>query len=750
MVGFRRERTIEFTGMHSDVRASPAAVHGDGHGETKNRYRPLSWLHRIMLAVACTFVAVLVAHHPIAGAQQVDGAAAPPPLVVFTPYKAATSSPALSTEGAATLETIRSDPAASEIRIGRSTPAAVLGARALSLALPPAAGAPGSAAGATIVFTGASVEYDEDGLASIYARDEAADSEVSLVVQGPDVLGDIRHGVDLYKVRPLGDGMTAVYQYDTSQLRRHPPDWGEIMNSQDQFIRNQLNRTQDPDEPALDDPEAPGAAADTGDVIDVLIAYTPLARVAAGNIDLFLKFAIDNSNRTYDNTGIAPRLRLVHKYETGYTKSNTHMVEDLNRLTFTSSDRLGNSSPDPAGYMDEVHGRRDRYGADLVALIVGRQTGLVCGIAWVPPYESYPDEDFEFLGFSVVAHNCETTTYHSFAHEIGHNQGANHDPDSAVASAFSYGHGLCNTDGGWNTIMSYSYNDEGICRREIGYFSSPIIRYNGTPTGDAQVRDNRRVLNETAYRVANFRQAARVRPTRTHTLPFVTPASNRTQRSLVRIINRSDQAGRVTIHAIDDTGKRFGPVSLWLMAGQTRHIDSPQLESGRTLSGGIGVGDGEGDWRLELSTTLDITTLAYVRGASGFITTMHDVVRGATMRQHVVSFNKAPVSRGWSRSELRLINPNNSRVDITITAHDDRGDPAADTVSLSLPAGAARRLNSHQFERGGGGFDGRFGSDGYGRWQVFVSATRPIWVMNLMHSPNTGYMTNLSSEREEP
>ena len=240
------------------------------------------------------------------------------------------------------------------------------------------------------------------------------------------------------------------------------------------------------------------------------------------------------------------------------------------------------------------------------------------------------------------------------------------------------------------------------------------------------------------------------RPLMVHTLPFVTPASNQTQRSLVRIINRSDRAGRVTIHAIDDTGERFGPVSLWLMAGETRHIDSPQLESGRTLSGGIGVGDGEGDWRLELSTTLDITTLAYVRGASGFITTMHDVVRDAAMRQHVASFNKAPVSRGWSRSELRLINPNNNPVNITITAHDDRGDPAADTVSLSLPAGAARRLNSHQLERGGSGFDGRFGSDGYGRWQVFVSATRPIWVMNLMRSPNTGYMTNLSSEREEP
>ena len=59
----------------------------------ENDYQPLSCLRCIMLAVACTFVTVLVAHHPIAGAQQVDGAAAAPPLVVFAPYEAGTSPP---------------------------------------------------------------------------------------------------------------------------------------------------------------------------------------------------------------------------------------------------------------------------------------------------------------------------------------------------------------------------------------------------------------------------------------------------------------------------------------------------------------------------------------------------------------------------------------------------------------------------------------------------------------------------------
>src|SRR3954467_9437815 len=41
---------------------------------------------------------------------------------------------------------------------------------------------------------------------------------------------------------------------------------------------------------------------------------------------------------------------------------------------------------------------------------------------------------------------------------------------------------------------------------QIPYFSSSTNTYNGFSLGDASVRDNTRVLNETAYTVANFRQ----------------------------------------------------------------------------------------------------------------------------------------------------------------------------------------------------------------------------------------------------
>ena len=58
---------------------------------------------------------------------------------MFAAYDTNQGRSALSTDGVATLEDIRSDPAAFGIRIGYSTPESVLSARALSFELPSAA-----------------------------------------------------------------------------------------------------------------------------------------------------------------------------------------------------------------------------------------------------------------------------------------------------------------------------------------------------------------------------------------------------------------------------------------------------------------------------------------------------------------------------------------------------------------------------------------------------------------------------------
>ena len=567
-----------------------------------NEHQPSIAPRRIpMAATVCAIAAAvaLAAYHPVAGAQQADDAAAPP-IIVFAPEHAAGASAnlsALTAEQAATLETIRSDPAASGIRLGRSASAAIAAVpaeRAFSIPVPaPSAsgaspsGASPETADAVLAFTGVDVEHsssspaDGEDLVSFYARDDATDSEVALVVQGPDVLGSIRRGAEVYKVHPLGGGLTAVYRYDTSQLRRHPPGWWRFMRR-----RNESMRRQAPQAPA-----ASGAAADTGDEIDVMVAYTPAARAAAVNIDTFIQFAIDNAHRIYRNSGIGFRLRLVHKHQVSYTE-HPNMGMDLDRLT------------DVDGMMDEVHSLRDRYGADLIALIVGRSRDGTCGIAWVPDFGAGPDLDWSEQGFSVTAHNCETATLHTFAHELGHNLGAHHDPDNTCESppcrldpppTFPYRYGRCNTDEGWHTVMSYGRSrTRGDCGREIEYFSSPILNFRGTPTGDAARRDNRRVLLETARRVANYRQSVNTDGgTATgHVLPYVLAERTAGRQGFVRIVNRSARAGTVTLTAIDDAGRTAGTETLDLAANGAIHFNSRDLESGNAAKGFSGVGAG--------------------------------------------------------------------------------------------------------------------------------------------------------------
>ena len=230
---------------------------------------------------------------------------------------------------------------------------------------------------------------------------------------------------------------------------------------------------------------------------------------------------------------------------------------------------------------------------------------------------------------------------------------------------------------------------------------------------------------------------------RRNTLPLVTSASNANQQGFVRIINYSDHAGVVNIHAIDDSGARFGPVVLSLAENSTVHLNSQDLEQGNATKGlASGVGSGQGNWRLELDTTLNIEPLAYIRTYDGFLTSVHDLVQGVSMRWHVPIFN--PGSNLNQRSILRLINTSGIDTEVTIDGLDDNGaPPPGGAVTLSLPGDEARTLSAQELEEGSGEFDGRFGN-GTGKWQLFISAGRPIQAMSLLATP-TGHITNLSS-----
>lgn len=230
----------------------------------------------------------------------------------------------------------------------------------------------------------------------------------------------------------------------------------------------------------------------------------------------------------------------------------------------------------------------------------------------------------------------------------------------------------------------------------------------------------------------------------TYTLPLVMPASSAGLEGFMRIINRSSRSGAVRIQAFDDAGVSFGPVTLSIDAGAAVHFNSADLERGSPAKGlPTGVGDGEGNWRLELETDLVLAPLAYVRTADGFVTSMHDVVSATEGRHSVVFFN--PGGNRNQVSRLRLINPSAGSAEVEVTARDDTGAAApGGAVRLTLAPGAARTLSAQDLEAGGSGFEGSFG-DGTGKWRLSVTSSVAIDVMSLLASP-TGHIANLSAE----
>ncbi len=228
-----------------------------------------------------------------------------------------------------------------------------------------------------------------------------------------------------------------------------------------------------------------------------------------------------------------------------------------------------------------------------------------------------------------------------------------------------------------------------------------------------------------------------------HVAPLFPSASDpRGRQGFVRVVNRAEASGTVSIEAFDDSDLSYPPVTLALDAKQTRHFNSDDLELGNAEKGLAGsTGAGVGDWRLVLSSDLDIEVLAYIRAADGFLTSMHEVAPVLLGERRVAIFN--PGSNPNQVSRLRLVNPGAEDAQVTITGIDDAGASPGAPVTVTVPAGASRSLAAADLEAGADGFAGALG-DGVGKWRLRVESDQPIVVMSLLSSP-TGHLTNLSS-----
>lgn len=223
-----------------------------------------------------------------------------------------------------------------------------------------------------------------------------------------------------------------------------------------------------------------------------------------------------------------------------------------------------------------------------------------------------------------------------------------------------------------------------------------------------------------------------------HEAPLIPAAADEQSEGFVRIVNKSEHSGEVWVHAIDDTG-RVGTTSLPLESGRAVHFNSGDLEGGNDGKGIVGVGQGEGSWRLELYSSLDVEVSGHLRTRDGFLTAMGSIAPWTGEGYLVATFNPGRNSR--QASSLRLANPGSETAEVVIEGIDDAGQESG-TVRLSVAPGTARTLGAAQLESGEG-VDGSLG-EGTGKWRLMIGSEPHLEVMSLLASP-TGHLTNLST-----
>ena len=324
-------------------------------------------------------------------------------------------------------------------------------------------------------------------------------SAVLLVVRDNSMVAKIASPGAIYKIEGTSSDLLSISQVDQSEFVDHESKVPEI------FGQPGLKRSFE---------ISADAVADDGSVVDVLVAYSPQARSAAGSvaaIESTIELAVAETNMAYTSSNVGQGLKLVYMYESPDAQL-AGFSANLSGVTLTAD-----------GYMDGVHALRNEYHADFVQLII--EDGTYCGFGYLQATPA--DNGFEVAAFGVTARTCAAGNF-SFGHELGHNMGLRHDwyVDTDI-TPHSWSHGFTNPPDSWRTVMAYNSHcsdESGYCTR-LAYFSNPGNNLGGDPMGvvggtasncveestspnpNTCDADNHAVLNSNALTNSQFRRS---------------------------------------------------------------------------------------------------------------------------------------------------------------------------------------------------------------------------------------------------
>lgn len=414
----------------------------------------------------------------------------------------------------------------------------------------------------------------------------------------------------------------------------------------------------------------PTANAEDGSQIDVLVLYTQVMQTTYGSgLAAKIQELVDLANTCYSNSGITTQLRLVGAEL--YTSSG---AAEGSATSVALNDIKGSST---------VASLRDSYKADLVSLVRAYRIADGCGTAYVmsPTVTS----TFASWAFSVIGVGSDGSSFcdtRSFAHELGHNMGCQHDrAHSTDAGAFPYSYGYDHEAAGissprFGTVMSY-------VSPRISYFSTPLITYGTPPTPigvDAGASgndnpltsaDNARSINGAKTTVANFR---------VNTNPGCTYSINPTNQNF----SRTGGTGSITVTA--------GSGCYWAASESSSWVT--------ITSGSSGTGNGTIQFSVDANSTASARSASITAGGKTF-----SITQDAGCSYSINPTSKSFTSSGGSGSVTVTAGTScdwtSSTADSWITIDSGTSGSGNGTVSYSVAANSSTSSRTGYLTIGG-------------------------------------------------
>ena len=227
-----------------------------------------------------------------------------------------------------------------------------------------------------------------------------------------------------------------------------------------------------------------------------------------------------------------------------------------------------------------------------------------------------------------------------------------------------------------------------------------------------------------------------------HRVVFLNPGRNVGQVGRLRLINPGTEDAFVTIAGTDDMGGVSAEVVVDIPAGTAREWTAAELESGSGTDGALG--DGDGKWRLRISSGSPVVAMSLIESPTGNLTNLSTLppTPGRAEGTYMVPLLPSASDTSGRQGFVRVVNHSGEAAEVRIEAYDNTVWEY-EALALAVGADEVASFNSDDLEQGNEakGLTGSTGA-GEGDWWLELSSDAEIEVLSYIRTTD-GFLTSM-------